>query len=487
MNIVDPILFHCRYQPPAPAICAPGTGIGLISYARLERFIHNISRRVIALELPPGGIVAVLIDDPIFHTAITLALTRMGIVTLSGGQKFPPELKIDAVISDKSIPSLPTYRVVLADLSWTMGDGNPADNYVVSGGGHDTCRIVLTSGTTGDPKAVAVSHKLMFDRIGRHHAVFGPRLATCARLFSDMTLNTSLGFQFLIYTLWRGGTYFFPGSNFDNTLQAFEQYKVSGWLTAPAGLANLLSHFERYGSFQSDIEFVIVGGDLLSKSLSERVRARVCSHLISAYGSTEASVTASAPAHAISHIRGAVGYVAPGISVEIVDEGGCVLPTASEGIVRIRSQFGVDRYFGNPSESARAFSDGWYYPGDVGTLTPDKVLTISGRQTTVINVGGDKISPEAIEETLLAFAGVEQAAAFSIRNEIGIETVWAAIVAAKKVDMEQLTEHCRERLPAFAVPVYIAVTNMLPRNAMGKIDRARLPEFAKSQKAVPTQ
>jgi acyl-CoA synthetase (AMP-forming)/AMP-acid ligase II len=483
MNIVDPILFQCRYQPPAAAICAPGKGIGLISYGRLEQFIHNIGRRALTLGLSPGNIVAILIEDPIFHAAIVLALTRLGIVTFSTrGEKFPDELKVDAVISDKPLPSLPTHRIVLADMSWTTGDGRPAEShYAPRSAGTDICRIILTSGTTGDAKAVAISHKLLSDRIGQHHAVFGPRLASCSRIFSDMTLSTSLGFQFLIHTLWRGGTYFFPGDSFESTLEAFEYYKVQGWVVAPGGLANLLSHFEQYSAYQSRTELIISDGDLLSKSLSERVRARICSHLVSAYGSTEASVAATAPAHAISHMRGAAGYVAPGISVQIVNEAGRVLPAGSEGIVHIRSEFGVEGYVGNPAESASAFKDGWFHPGDIGAITPDNVLMITGRQKAVLNVGGDKINPETIEEALSSFPGVERAAAFSVRNELGIEVIWAAIVAPTKIDMENLTAHCRRLLPSYAVPAFIAVTDAIPRNAMGKIDRARLPEFAKSK------
>jgi acyl-coenzyme A synthetase/AMP-(fatty) acid ligase len=260
---------------------------------------------------------------------------------------------------------------------------------------------------------------------------------------------------------------------------------ATAWLSAPGGLTNFLSYFEQQHSRQSSIELVMSGGDLLSKSLSERVRASICSHLVACYGSTEASMTATAPAHAIGHIRGGVGYVTPGISIDIVDEADKNRPIGSEGIVRIRSAFGVTEYLGNPAESSKAFRDGWYYPGDIGALTADNVLIISGRQSTVLNIGGDKIAPETIEETLLAFDGVEQAGVFSVRNDLGIETVWAAIVTEKKVEMEALTAHCRERLPAFAVPAYIAVTGMLPRNAMGKIDRTRLPEVVKSK--VPAQ
>src|SRR6266702_4286778 len=83
MNIVDPILFQCRRQPPAAAICVPGSGIGLISYRRLEQFVHNITRRLLPLGLPKQSVVAVNLQDDIFHAAVVLALTRLGMITVS--------------------------------------------------------------------------------------------------------------------------------------------------------------------------------------------------------------------------------------------------------------------------------------------------------------------------------------------------------------------------------------------------------------------
>jgi acyl-CoA synthetase (AMP-forming)/AMP-acid ligase II len=489
MNIVDPILFQCRYQPPAAAICAPGTGIGLISYGRLEQFIHNIGRRVLTLDLSPGSIVAILIEDPIFHAAIVLAFTRLGIVTFSArGEQFPDEMKVDAVISDKPLPSLPTHRIVLADMSWTTGDGRPVEShYVPRSTGSDICRIVLTSGTTGDAKAVAISHKLLSDRIGRIHMVYGPRLNSCSRIFCDVSFNAWFGFQFFIHTLWRGGTYFLPGDSFESTIEAFEYYKVQGWVVAPGGLANMLSHFEQYSAYQSRAELIISGGDLLSKSLSERVRARICSHLISAYGSTETGTVASAPAHAISHMRGAVGYINPGISVQITNETGRILPTGSDGIVRIRSELGVEGYVGNPVDSASVFKDGWFYPGDTGALTSDNVLLITGRQKAVLSIGGDKFKPEMVEEVLAAFPAVDQAAVFSLPNELGIDAVSAVIMARSNIDKDQLRAHCEARLPRQVVPVDFIFVDKIPRNAMGKIDRAKLPELAKSKIVVYRQ
>ena len=107
MNIVDPILFQCRYNPAAPAICAPGTELDLVSYGRLEQFIHNIGRRALSSGLMPGQVVAIFVRDKIFHAAIVLGLTRLGIVTLSGrSEPLPLGLRVDAAIADQGYPFL---------------------------------------------------------------------------------------------------------------------------------------------------------------------------------------------------------------------------------------------------------------------------------------------------------------------------------------------------------------------------------------------
>src|ERR1700733_4293618 len=166
MNIIDPILFQCRYRPAAPAICAPGPGIELISYGQLKQYIHNVARKVVTLDLSPRNIVAIYINDQIFHAVIVLALTRLGIITVTGRpQKFPSEMHVDAVIADAPIPFLASHRIILADHSWLSGDGLPlGDDQLRKGGDNDICRIILTSGTTGEAKAVALTHKMLFDR-----------------------------------------------------------------------------------------------------------------------------------------------------------------------------------------------------------------------------------------------------------------------------------------------------------------------------------
>src|SRR5262245_59693498 len=105
MNIVDSILFQCRRQPPVAAICVPGPGIGLISYRRLEKFIHNITQRLHSLGLAQRSVVVVNIPDVIFHIAVVLALTRLGMITLSArdGEVSVP-IKVDAVVTTTDLP-----------------------------------------------------------------------------------------------------------------------------------------------------------------------------------------------------------------------------------------------------------------------------------------------------------------------------------------------------------------------------------------------
>src|SRR5262249_29640501 len=153
----------------------------------------------------------------------------------------------------------------------------------------DICRIILTSGTTGEGKAVALTHRMVADRIARHASVFGNRLPVCMRTYCDMGFATSLGFQFLIYVLWRGGMLVLPGENIEAVVRAFNTYEVENMMTSPAGLANYLRYFEGQPSLRCGLDLILTAGSMLSEALATRARARMCAHIITFYGATEAS------------------------------------------------------------------------------------------------------------------------------------------------------------------------------------------------------
>jgi acyl-CoA synthetase (AMP-forming)/AMP-acid ligase II len=98
------------------------------------------------------------------------------------------------------------------------------------------------------------------------------------------------------------------------------------------------------------------------------------------------------------------------------------------------------------------FRDGWFYPGDLGSLTSDNLLVIAGRQNAVLNAGGGKMAAERVEAVLVAFPGVSEAAVFMATSPAGVEEVWAALVCRQAVDIEQLRAFCRSRVPPSSCP-----------------------------------
>jgi acyl-coenzyme A synthetase/AMP-(fatty) acid ligase len=485
MNIVEPILFQAKHRPGAPALCAQG--IDVVSYERLAAQMNNVARRAMAIGLGRGHVVALSVNQPLLHAAVILGLTQVGIIPVSVAMQRPPAgLKIDAVFRDAKYPYAPNAQHLALDPGWLMGDGSPVEP-MPSGtlASEEVCRILLTSGTTGDPKAVALTHKLVMARNARFEYVVGNRFPTFSRVYLHMALSAALAYQFLIYLLGRGGTVFFRGETVENTLHAFEVFKIQAMLATPTTLARLIASCDRHPSTDIHLDTILSGGSLLPRPLAERLRPRLCTHLITGYGSTETAISATAPAHRIADIDGAAGYLTPGVRIEIVDEADRCVPAGTEGLVRVASEFGVDRYIDDPVESAKVFRDGWFYPGDAGSLTADNLLIVAGRQNDVLNAGGVKMAAEKVEAALVAFQGVREAAVFMTTSKLGIEETWAAITCSEKIDVESLRAHCRSCMPAVFVPAHVTILDALPTNVTGKVDRSRLKHTLAEAAATP--
>jgi acyl-CoA synthetase (AMP-forming)/AMP-acid ligase II len=384
------------------------------------------------------------------------------------------------VISEKAYPFV-AAKIILVDVNWIEGDGNPLDReHIHPIGPDETCRIFLTSGTTGDEKAIAVTHRNMIERIARQYLHFGSVASFSSRIFVDLGLTTSLGFQLLVATLWRGGALFLTGES-QATVSALPIYGVQSMIASPGGLSDFLDAVERRPQYECRFDAIWTGGSSVPAALSERARIRLSANLTIAYGSTEATMVASTPAQFAAGIPGAVGYVFPGIMVQIVDEFGSPVPQGKEGIVRIKSKFGATEYFGDPVETARVFHDGWFHPGDLGYLTRDGMLAISGRAHAVLNVGGEKISPERIEEILLSHPNVMQAAVLPITGSLGMEQVCALVVPRSYLNVEALREHFTGKIARQLIPFRFIAVAEIPKNEAGKIDRRKLPELARSE------
>ena len=332
------------------AISIPGSRHNTVSYGRLESYVNNVGCRAVSLGLGRGDVVAIAVDDPVIHLALVLGLTRIGVVTLSmTSPRLPAEIRIDAAITDKPGDFQNAGRVILADQSWTMGAGHAPRIEVDANynGGAAPARIILTSGTTGDQKAVLLSHEMMLRRLQAYDVAFGNVVPTCSRFFLDIGLTASFGYTWALYALARGGAIFLRGTDPAETIQAFDLYKVQCMIAAPSGIAEFLDYYERSPEAGCPFEVMLASGSLLWRSLSERVRARMCSNLVATYGATEISPVAAAMAHQ-TRTQWSGWLSRTWVQAEAVGEDDQPVQPGKQAIIRIRGHTCVSGYLGNP-------------------------------------------------------------------------------------------------------------------------------------------
>lgn len=485
MNIVEPILFHCKINPWDVAICVPGSPLESITYGRLEKFIHNIARAALSGDLRPGNLVAIRVSDNILHAALIFGLMRAGIASVSiGGTRIPHGISVDGIVTDAPRLFAEGQKVVAVDSSWLAGDGKPP-NYdrLVQISGDDLCRISLTSGSASEPKGIGFTHNSLWEKIASYIYGKGTDFQRCRSLFCDLGIGTGPGFRYATYMLLRGGSIYFLGDEPAAILQFLDLHKIQAMATSPYGLGEFVQFFEKDASFECSFDHIICQGAMLSKELSERARTSMCQKLYSSYGATETGTVAFGPSSALVDIPGAVGFVGPGVTVEALDEVGEVLPAGREGDLRIRTPYLAHGYFGDEQATKQAFRDGYFYSGDVGYVTAEGILVISGRKKIILNLGGGSVNPETIEAVLKTYLGIRDAVALSLDNALGIAEVYALIVADEPIDEVAFTAYCKANMQDHWVPRRFLRVDQIPKGGQGKIERHRLREIAKAMLA----
>ena len=478
MNVVEPIFLQSENKPSELALCAPGTDFNIVSYARLRRSVNSLCRRLISAGIVSGYRIAVVIDDPILHALVLIALTRLGVVTISSqeqGLTWP--IKLDGVIADKSY-EFRGGRTIFVDSAWTTdNDQAIEEKYLYRAAPDDVCRLFLTAGANGHENVIAMTHRMIATRLDRQKLFLGPRAPFCDRTCLELPMATPLGFQVLLATLWRGGALVMT-RDVRKTIGALTIYNIKNLVASPRGLLNLTKTIEN--QTHSSLEAAFCAGTMESQLNSERTRARLCPNLTIGYVAPDATMVASMPAHFASGVSGAAGYVVPGVAVEIVDEQGCAIPPGSEGNVRIRSDYGVTEYLENPADTQRAFRNGWFYPGKRGRLTRDNMLILNA-SVEGVPIVGNELDVERIEDILSKHTNVLQCGVVAVANDSGADELCAFVVPRSYLDVEALRSYCASRLPSDLMPSRFVAFADLPRNDEGGVDRAKLPALLKNK------
>ncbi len=293
---------------------------------------------------------------------------------------------------------------------------------------------------------------------------------------------TVFGLKTALLTLKSGGLIIWPRvGNYRATLSLLAQGDVDDIFAAPFSYSRLIELLKVDDSKLRSINRANMGGSLASKSLIKSVQEHICRNLINHYGSSELGTCAFSNVDDIASIPGAVGKIVPWLDVRISDDHGTELPRGATGLLRFRFKPGrqMASYIGMAERTTNT-TDGWFIPGDMGTLTEDEILCIQGRETDLINVGGSKFAPSAIEDFVNCFLGeTEMVCAFGLPGPHGFDEIIVAVHPRNMPRLSGLGTHIKESNMGWG-PVYIMAIDDFPLNEFGKVDRNRLREMAAS-------
>jgi acyl-coenzyme A synthetase/AMP-(fatty) acid ligase len=481
MTFGEMIFWHASRNPDKPAIVGPGR---VITYGGLRDAIGTCAWRVQALGWKPGGTVAILMKDRVGYIILAAALARLGFVTMSArgwGDVMDSGLELAGVVS--SHPAPPENRAPFAqmDATWVEPGSEkrlpPPLTVLDAGAVH---HVALTSGSTGRPKPVGFdAHAIREIQISL--GLIGDAIAW-DRVCSLPSLESYFGYGVATMALFLGKTLVFADSVVDS-MHLVALFGVEWIVASNIQLERILHMQANMPIACPSLRMVYFGGSLVTKALLRGARAYLPAQIVCGYGSTESGVIAVGPAERLPARDGATGYVAPWVTMEIVDGEGRALPPGSEGVIRFRTP-GQGRIF-NPATGIFDALDpvsGWVYSGDLGLLQPDGVLVITGRADEVINAGGVKFAPEILEQSLLAHPEVAEAAVVSLPDPFGVEEAWVAVVPRNPgVDKDALRRQCLERVRQVNFRELVFV-DAIPRTDLGKPARAEVRKILLSMK-----
>jgi len=385
---------------------------------------------------------------------------------------------------EKQIGALPTLRhVLLVDGGGEGGLRSYAEEVArerdtfepVPRAEGDLAVILYTSGTTGTPKGVALSHGNLESNARAAASLYemdrdrwGVAVLPLSHSYGLTVMNAGhiLGTRGVLLR------WFNP----EEVLKTIQEFRAEAMSGVPTMFVYLLNYPEASRYDTSSMRAWGSGAAPLPVEIVEPFERRFGGKLLEGYGLTEASPVVSA--HRLSGVRklGSVGQPIPGVTVSIRDDGDRALPAGDLGEVCVKGPNVMLGYYRNPEETARTLRGGWLRTGDMGRLDADNFLYIVERKKDLIIRGGFNIYPRDVEETLYAFPKAAEVAVIGMPDALMGEEVLAFLVlkAGQSATPNEVIEFCRSRLARFKCPKEVRFVDALPKSPVGKILRKEL-------------
>ncbi len=475
---------------------AVADGTRRLSYGALWGEVEGLARRLTEAGLAPGDRVALILPNQVEGVVAWYATWLAGgvVMPLNAQAKAPDfarwlthgEARF-VVVEDGSAEAAAALATMKA-----AGAEPPAritvtkDGFAVEPAGARRARspeglavVLYTSGTTGHPKGVMLSHANVSANVTAivSYLGLGPEDSTVTVLpfyysYGASVLHTHLaaGARLVIE----------PNLVFPHVVvETIAKERATGFSGVPSTFALMLSRVKLAKYDLSSLRYLTQAGGGMPPALTERVRAAFpTAQLFVMYGQTEATARLTyLPPAMLDAKLGSVGVPIAGLAIEVRREDGARADVGETGHVTARGPSVMLGFWKDPEATARVVKDGWLDTGDMGYLDADGVLWLAGRRSDMIKTGAHRIHPAELEEVIAELPGVAECAVVGVSDDVLGQAIKAFVVpaaAAGAIATDTVKAHCQKRLAVYKIPKMIEVVASLPKTASGKVQRAML-------------
>jgi acyl-CoA synthetase (AMP-forming)/AMP-acid ligase II len=352
----------------------------------------------------------------------------------------------------------------------------------------DLAAIMLTAGSSGEPKLVMLSHGNLLSNAASIIEYLGVQAADRAlallpfhHAFGNSILQTHL---LIGATLVRAGSFLFPNS----ILEALRSHRVTSFSGVPEMFRLLLTRSDLGRQPLGQLRYAAVAGGALSPQQAGDVARRIApARLFLMYGQTEATARLTfLPPQELDRRPGSAGRAIPGVRVQVVDRDDRPAGPGEVGEVRARGPNVMLGYWGDPEATALAVRQGWLYTGDQATVDEDGYLYLRGRASELVKVSGYRVHPAEIEALVARRLPVQNVAVVACETALGTRLAMFVEPAAQSpaATADDVLTLCGAELPRHKVPVFVEVLSRMPLNHAMKVDRRALERRAAERLAA---
>ncbi len=467
-KILNLIYAAARTSPEYPAI----TLIDLVvNYRMLIKGLLSVEQEILTRNFNHDSVIGISIENPAHHLTVALALAKSGFASAS---LMPDEIEpakavgMKVMISDKPVQIggvavhtiAPDWFIRPVDLNaWTVAPN--VKNRIA--------RVSFTSGSTGMKKAIGHTDAALKARI--LDRVIMTR--TVGTYLCSMGLTVSAGYTNAISILIRGETICFDRTP-EEAVRFLNHLNVKRIVSTPARLKSVVNLLSQQGALIDSVRHITIGGGFIDDAFLDLLKSHFTARIFEVYGSTEAG-SAGYMNISKSIANGRIQSAFLPIAEVQIDEG---QTKGKEGRIRIRSDSMGWPFLGDMIETNEITGDGWFYPGDIGYFDENGYLVLAGRTDDLINLGGQKFSPEKLEDIISTHPEINEVAIVKAGSSNRVEFN-LCLVGSDKITKDELEKYLSSKRIDLTINRLMFLP-ALPRNGMGKIQRMQVAALFKS-------